>query len=150
MRALQRAGHHVMDIVLSLELPAKARSGERLRGRLTIENRGRNERRVATPDSAGALNIVVFDHNWNLVAPQAVGKVHVARAEISLATGASTTVEVDGLRHLSSTAAMEYALRPGVYRVLAVFHPGTSRRPVESDYPVVVASNVVEIEVTPE
>jgi len=139
----------VTDIALSLELPAKSRSGELLRARLTIENRGGSELRVATPDSAGALNIVVFDDSWNLVAPQAVGKVHVARAEISLEPGASMTVEVDGLRYVSSTAALEYALRPGEYRVLMVFHPGTSRRPDESDYPVIVASNVVDIEVKP-
>jgi hypothetical protein len=138
------------DIALNLELPAQARSGEPLRGRLTIENRDGSELRAATPDTAGALNIVVFDGNWNLVAPQAVGKVHVARGEISLEPGASTSVDFDGLRYLSSTAAMEYALRPGVYRMLVVFHPGTSRRPDESDYPVVVVSNVVELEVKPE
>jgi hypothetical protein len=135
------------DIAVSLELPAKATSGKRLRGRLTIENQGKKALRAASPESAGALNIVVFDRLWNLVAPMAAGKVNVARSEISLEAGASTSVDIDGLGYVSGTAAMEYALKPGVYRVLAVFHPGTSRRPDESDYPVVVASNVVEIEV---
>jgi hypothetical protein len=139
----------VIEVAVSLDLPAKATSGERLRGRLTIENQGKKAFRAAAPGSAGALNIVVFDGSWNLVAPAAAGKVNVARSEISLEPGASTLVEVDGLGYVSGTAAMEYTLKPGVYRVLAVFHPGTSRRPDQSDYPVVVASNVVEIEVGP-
>lgn len=132
---------------LRLELPSQGSVGAAIEGRLTIENAGSEPVSVVPPFTAATLSIGVFDRYWNVVAPRPEAKEHAAWNEVELGPGDSLVFELPGLSYLSGTARMSYALGPGIYYVLAVYHPGTDRLPDRSSYPVVAVSNVAQIEI---
>ena len=59
-----------------------------------------------------------------------------------MSPGQTTTVPLDDLIFTTGTSRMRYALKSGVYYILAVYHPGTAKLPEESAYPFAVAANV--------
>jgi hypothetical protein len=116
-------------------------------GTLRIENGGDGSVRNASPLSAAALNVVVFDRLWNAVEPEPRGKVNVGYDEVSLEPGEALQFELDNLAFTSGTARFAYRLQPGRHFAVAFYHPGTSRLPDESSYPAVVVSNMASFDV---
>jgi hypothetical protein len=137
-----------IDLALRLELPDIVGPGATVPVRLVLTNMGRTWARLVAPQSAAALNIIVFDRLWDLVSPESSEKVHIASLDIAIPPGASQPFEWDGLSYTSGTARLVYRLGPGVYHVLAVYHPGDNRLPARSDYPAVIASNAVALMVS--
>jgi hypothetical protein len=133
--------------VTGLRVGLRIQDGDGLAGTLRVENAGDEAVRAASPLSPAALNVVVFDHLWNAVQPEARGKVHVAHDELSLAPGEAREFELASLAFTTGTAAFAYDLRPGRHFAVALYHPGSSRRPDESDYRTVVASDVTTFDV---
>ena len=134
-------------VAARLKLPEQASAGSPLAGRLELTNTGDEPFSAASPLSAAALNLVVFDRFWNLVEPDSVGKVHVGHDLVELAPGETKAFELSDLAYVSGTAGMAFSLEPGVYFVVAVYHPGSDRLPEQSEYPTAVSSNVVRLEV---
>lgn len=132
---------------LRLELPERVPAAAEVKGSLTVTNSGSETVSVVAPFSAAALSLVVFDRYWNLVEPGSEAKAHVAEERAKLGPGDSLAWDLPDLSFVSGTAQMRYALEPGAYHVLAVYHPGTHRLPEESSYPLVVVSEVVPLEV---
>jgi hypothetical protein len=129
-----------------LEVP-DVREGGRVAGTLHIENLGDGALEEPSPLSAAALNVVVFDRYWNAVEPEPQGKANVGFEAISLEPGDTRQFELVDLAFTSGTARFAYRLPPGRHFAVALYHPGTSRLPEESDYPRVVASNVASFDV---
>jgi hypothetical protein len=136
-----------VTVAVRIELPEQASPGSPVAGRLELTNTGEEAFSAASPLSAAALNLVVFDRLWNLVEPDATGKVHVGREVIELAPGETKAFELTDLSYVTGTAGMAFALAPGAYFVVAVYHPGTDRLPERSEYPTAASSNVVRLEV---
>ena len=135
------------EISIRLALPDTAAAGSRIDGILEITS-SRNEPVVmASPNSNAALNIVVFDRLWNEVPANSLGKIHVAYQQFELAPEQTVSFELSDLAFTTGTARMRYNLQPGIYFVLAIYHPGTARLPDQSSYPIAVASNVVRLAV---
>jgi hypothetical protein len=134
-------------VELRLELPAQVSAGVPITGRLTLTNAGDDPFSGVSPLSSAALNVVVFDRLWDLVQPDAVGKVHVGHDRIELAPGETRAFGLSDLAYVSGTAGMAYSLGSGLYFVVAVYHPGSDRLPERSEYPTAVSSNVVRLEV---
>jgi hypothetical protein len=134
-------------VAVRLELPERATAGSPIAGRLELTNTGDEPFTGASPLSAAALNLVVFDRLWDPVQPDAVGKVHVGQGRIELEPGGTQTFELQDLAYVSGTAGMAYTLVPGVYFVLAVYHPGSDPLPERSGYATAVSSNVARVEV---
>ena len=126
---------------------ADDQEGKRCVGTLSIRNDGDSVVRGASPLSAAALNIVVLDHLWNLVRPEALGKVHVAFQEISLDPGEELRFDLEQLAFISGTGQFGYEFTTGLYFALALYHPGTARLPEQSTYPAVAASEVASFRV---
>ena len=135
------------QVAVRLELPDSVPARAPVAGRLVIANEGDETLSLVTPRYNAALNIVVFDQFWDPVAPESVGKAHEGHERFEVAPGQSVAVALDDLVYTSGTARMAYALGPGSYYVVAVYHPGTDRLPERSSYPLAVASNVVALRV---
>ncbi|MEC4748957.1 hypothetical protein [Methylomicrobium sp. Wu6] len=132
-------------LALELKLPAETSAGAPVGGRLFLTNRGEQPLSLTHPFYNSALNLVVFDRLWNIVTPKAARKAHIAYSTIDLAPAATVVVDLADLCYVSGTASKDYQLDAGRYYILAVFHPGTSRLPAESLYPLVIASNIVQL-----
>jgi hypothetical protein len=130
---------------VQLELPEQAQAGEAIPVQLFITNRSDRPLSLVTPLYNATLNLVVFDALWNMVAPHATGKVHLAFDRIELAPNSRVTVSLSDLSYVSGTAQMKFALNPGVYYVTAIYHPGTARLPEDSTYPIIGVSNVARL-----
>jgi hypothetical protein len=135
-------------VAVRLELPERATGGSPIAGRIEVTNTGDDAFTGASPLSAAALNLVVFDRLWDLVQPDAVGKVNVGHGWIELDPGETQAFELHDLAYASGTAGMAYSLGPGVYFVLAVYHPGSDPLPERSGYTTAVSSNVARVEVS--
>lgn len=133
-------------VLLTLEVPA-GQAGDRLTGTLHLENGGHDSVRAASPLNAAALNVVVFDRYWNAVQPQPQGKANVGYDEVTLDPGEAVQFALVGLAFTSGTARFAYRLQPGRHFAVAVYHPGTSRRPEDSSFPHAMTSNVVPFDV---
>jgi hypothetical protein len=136
----------VIGVRVALEV-AQPQGGDRLIGTLRIENHGDQSVRIASPRSAAAFNVVVFDRLWNAVEPDPRGKVNVGDDQVALEPGDVVSFELEDLAFTSGTARFAYRLPPGRHFVVAIYHPGTSRLPDESSYPAIVTSNVASIDV---
>lgn len=129
-------------IAVRLRLPDAVEADSEIGGTLAITNEGEETVEVVRPHYNAALNLVVFDRLWNAVPATPLGKEQVAYERTPLPPGRTVEFELDGLAFTTGTSRMGYALEPGVYRVLAVYHPGTERLPERSSYPIAVPSNV--------
>jgi hypothetical protein len=130
---------------LAVELTFPEKPRDRIRASLTITNLGPTSVRVVDPGYHAALSVFVFDHDWDQVVPDSIGKVHIAYAEVELASGAAAHFVIDDLAFTTATARVRFRLPPGLYHVGAIYHPGSSRLPAESVYPVVVASQLTTL-----
>jgi hypothetical protein len=130
---------------IRLELPDRVKAGATVPVQLTIVNQSDHPLSLVTPLYNAAVNLVVFDAFWNIVAPHAVGKAHVAFDEIELAPNERRSVSLGDLSYVSGTGQMGFKLNPGAYYVVAVYHPGTSRLPQDSEYPIMAVSNVARL-----
>lgn len=129
-------------LALDLNLPTRTDAGRPVEATLTLTNRGDAGVTLLDPRHTAALNLAVFDRYWDQVAPESVGKAHVAPVEVELVPGGAATFVLDDLVFTTGTAQMRFELVPGTYHVVAIYHPGTARLPAESTYPIVVASEV--------
>jgi hypothetical protein len=134
-------------VTLRLEIAHDTPPGAPIGGRLVITNAGNASLSLVSPHYNAALNIVVFDRYWNPVPPNSVGKAQSAYERIEAAPGQSYSFDLPDLVYTSGTARMRLTLGPGVYYVVAIYHPGTDMLPDRSSYPIAVASNVVELTV---
>jgi hypothetical protein len=134
-------------VMLRLDLTPQATAGQPVAGRLELTNTASEPFSAASPLSPAASSILVFDRLWNPVPPEAVGKVHVAHEVVELAPGETRTFELTDLAYVGATAGLAHPLRPGLYFVLAIYHPPTDRLPERSEFPIAVSSNVVRLEV---
>jgi hypothetical protein len=135
------------EIMIQLDLPNEVPSSAPVAGALLLTNTGSDPVTLVTPLFNAALNLVVFDHLWNLVSPQPVGKVHIAHEQLNLQPGQSLRVALPDLAYTSGTAQMTFRLSKGRYYIVAVYHPGTEKLPERSVYPLTVTSNVVRLTV---
>lgn len=135
----------IPTLEVRLQAPDRVKAGAVVPAQLTLVSRGDQPLSLVTPLYNAALNLVVFDALWNMLVPQAIGKVHVASAQIALAPEERITVGLDDLSYVSGTGQMTFTLKPGVYFILAVYHPGTARLPKDSEYPTIVVSNVIRL-----
>jgi hypothetical protein len=133
------------QVRIELELPENAPFGAPVAGCLVITNVGDRPLSLVTPLYNAALNIVVFDRYWNQAVPKSIGKAHHAYEQFELAPGQSATYDLADLTYTSGTSEMVFKLDPGIYYVVAVYHPGTARLPDQSAYPIVATSNVVTL-----
>ena len=124
-----------MSLAVTLTLPDKVKSGAPVPGSLAVTNTGHVPISIVIPDYAAAMNLVVFDHYWNQVTPNSVGKVHVAYTRTDLAPGAAKVFPLADLAFTTATARMLFQLKPGTYHVAAIYHPGTAQLPDQSTYP---------------
>jgi len=116
-------------------------------GHLEIANQGDAPVTLAAPYAAAALNLVVFDRQWRVVAPTVAAKAHAPHDTFQLGPGESRRFPLNGLGHATATAMLGYRLEPGEYHVVAIYHPPTHRLPDESAYPVLAASAPVPLRV---
>jgi hypothetical protein len=137
----------IQEIAVQLELPAKVTNGEPVAGRLRVTNLSDGDRLLTTPFYNATLNLIAFDHLWNLIAQDSLGKIHRGREVVAFAPGESKTFDLTDLTYVTGTSAMTLRLQKGTNYVLAVYHPGTDRLPELSSYPDAAASNVVKVEV---
>lgn len=132
---------------MQLELPDKVTNGAPVAGRLRITNLSDGDRSLTSPFYNASLNLVAFDHLWNVIAPDSLGKVHGGREVVVFSPGESKTFDLTDLTYVTGTSAMMLRLQRGTNYVLAVYHPGTDRLPELSSYADAAASNVVKVEV---
>ena len=130
------------EITIRLVLPDRAKANSPVKGTLEITNAGDKPAQLVSPNYNAALNLVVFDNLWNQVSANSLDKAHIAQERFELSPGQTRTVPLDDLTFITGTARMGYSLKPGVYYILAVYHPGTGKLPEEGAYPLAVASNV--------
>jgi hypothetical protein len=142
VQSISNAMTSTPEITLRLVLPDSAEANSQVKGALEITNTGDKKIELVSPDYNAALNLVVFDRLWNQVSTNSLDKAHVAYERLELLPGQTTTIELADLTFTTGTSRMRYQLKSGVYYVLAVYHPGTTKLPEESSYPFAVASNV--------
>jgi len=135
------------DLSVRLVLPEAVPANARIEGALEITNEGSKAVEIVTPQFNAVLNIVVFDSLWNEIRAKSLGKAHIAHQRFELAPGQTMSFELIDLAFATGTSRMGYKLRPGVYYVLAIYHPGTARLPDQSSYPIAIASNVAKLAV---
>jgi hypothetical protein len=114
-----------------------------------ITNDGKELLSLASPGSTAALTFVVFDHFWNPVPPESLGKVHVAPEVLDIPPNHTHVWDFRDLVAASGTLGTVMRLPLGKYSILAVYHPGTAGLPEQSEYPVVAVSNVVTMTIVP-
>lgn len=133
------------ELAVRLVLPDTVQAGSQVQGALEITNKGKEKIELGAPKHNAALNLVVFDRFWNEVPPSSLGKAHIAYELFDLLPGQSIRFELANLTFTTGTSRMGYKLKPGVYYILAIYHPGTTRLPEQSTYPIAIPSNVKEL-----
>ena len=133
------------EITIRLVLPDGIKAGSQVKGTLEIANTGDKTVQLVSPNYNAALNLVVFDNLWDQVSATSLDKAHFAQERFELSSGQTKNLQLDDLTFTTGTARMGYALKPGVYYIMAVYHPGTGKLPEEGAYPVAVSSNVKKL-----
>jgi hypothetical protein len=133
------------EITIRLVLPDSVDINSQVKGALEITNTGDKKLELVSPNYNAALNLVVFDSLWNQVSANSLDKAHIAHERFELSPGQTTTIELADLTFTTGTSRMRHELKSGVYYILAIYHPGTTRLPEESSYPFAVASNVEKL-----
>ena len=142
VQSISNAMTSTPEITIRLVLPDSVDMSSQLKGALEITNTGDKKIELVSPDYNAALNLVVFDSLWNQVSANSLDKAHIAYERFELSPGQTKTIELADLTFTTGTSRMRYELKSGVYYVLAIYHPGTTKLPEQSSYPFTVASNV--------
>lgn len=133
------------EITVRLVLPDTVQVNSQIIGALEITNKDNEKIELISPDYNAALNLVVFDRFWNEVSANSVGKVHIAYERFELLSGQTISFELVDLTFTTGTSRMGYKLKSGIYYILAIYHPGTTKFPEQSSYPVAITSNVKKL-----
>ncbi|MCB0594622.1 MAG: hypothetical protein H6557_22730 [Lewinellaceae bacterium] len=132
-------------IAVKLILPDTISENLPFKAALEITNRGSEKMKLISPSHNAALNFVVFDQFWNTVPANSVGKAHSAAETLELLPAQSFRFEFESFTFTTGTARMTFRLKPGIYYLLAIYHPGTDTHPQKSSYPVAVPSNLEKV-----
>lgn len=135
------------QISVRLALPETVQAHSQIKGSLEITSRTDETVELVSPHCNAALNLVVFNSLWDEVRAGSLGKVHIADQRFELAPGQTVRFELTDLAFTTGSSRMAYKLPSGIYYVLAIYHPGTTRRPDQSSYPIAVPSNVAKLTV---
>ncbi len=133
------------EITIRLLLPDTIQANSQLTGALEITNKGKEKTELVSPNYNAALNLVVFDRFWNEVSANSIGKAHIAYQLYELLPGKTISFDLVDLTFTTGTARMGFKLKSGVYYIMAIYHPGTTKLPDQSSYPVLVVSNVKKL-----
>lgn len=136
------------QISVRLALPDAVPVDCQIEGSLEITSRIDETIELVSPHCNAALNLVVFNSLWDEVRADSLGKAHIADQRFALAPGQAVRFELTDLAFTTGTSRMAYKLPSGTYYVLAIYHPGTTRRPDQSSYPIAVPSNLAKLTVT--
>jgi hypothetical protein len=144
-KSIQNPMTSTPEITIRLLLPDSVDVNSQVKGALEITNTGDKKIELVSPNYNAALNLVVFDSLWNQVSANSLDKAHIAYERLELSPGQTTTIELADLTFTTGTSRVRYELKSGIYYILAIYHPGTTRLPAESSYPFAVASNVEKL-----
>ncbi len=133
------------EITFRLVLPDTVQVNSQVIGSLEITNKDNEKIELVSPNYNAALNLVVFDSFWNEVSANSLGKAHIAYERFELLSGQTINFELVDLTFTTGTSRMCYKLKSGTYYILAIYHPGTTKLPEQSSYPVAKTSNVKKL-----